>query len=453
MNIVPLIVTVTNNLDRTKRLIDSAKAFNWNIEILTLQGDYPGANFKFKSIIANLDSWRAKGFTHIISVDAFDFVVAGTGQTLLGNLHSLNFPRLILAAETNCFPDKSLESRFSDTKTRWKYVNSPFILDLRQPLPDGFADIGDEDDQVHLSKWYLDNRFRNDIVLDSQCRFFQTLYGVDKNTFAADLRNKETGTYPIFFHGNGNADMSFIKTPSASKVLIGIATAGYTRFSQFFDHITNLQKPDGTAVAFSHGQSPAQTRNAMIREAVTKGYSHVFLVDDDVLLPPDALVKLLAHDLDIVTGLYFLRRWPHQPVIFDHVDERGWAKWGMLSKGQNGLIEIQNAGLGCVLIKTEVFKNLEEPYVQIGQMDKEGWCDDIYFFNRVRALGFKMHCDLTVRAGHAGQLIVWPTQDKDGNWFTIYDTQGAQAIQINQLTMAEYEGQVNEQKKMLAGVK
>jgi hypothetical protein len=64
-----------------------------------------------------------------------------------------------------------------------------------------------------------------------------------------------------------------------------------------------------------------------------------------------------------------------------------------------------------------------------------------------------MFCDLTIRAGHAGQLIVWPTQDKDGNWFSVYDTQGSQAIQIAQLTFAQYESQVKEQQKMLAGVK
>ena len=451
MTIQPLIVTVTNDLNRSQRLINSAKAYGWNIEVLSIEGPYPGANFKFKAIFDNLDQWRARGFTHLISVDAFDFIVCGTGQTFLGQLHSLNFPRLIIAAETNCYPDKSIEHKFADTKTRWRYVNSPFILDITRPVPDGFADIGDKDDQVHVSEWYLDNRFRDDVVLDSNCRFFQTLYGVDKGIFASDLRNTETGTYPIFFHGNGNADMSFIPVRTESKVMIGVATAGYTRFSQIFDHVSNLQRPPGTQLSFSHGQSPAQTRNALMEDAIKKNCSHILLIDDDVLLPPDALLKLLAHDKDVCVGLYYLRRWPHQPVIFDHTNEEGWARWHMLSKGENGLIPITNAGLGCALIKTSVLEKMEKPWVRIGQLDKSGWGDDIDFFNRMRKESTTdLWCDLTVRAGHVGQLTIWPDTDAEGNWCSVLDTQGAQAVRIPQLTFAQYEAFANKQKAELS---
>ena len=118
----------------------------------------------------------------------------------------------------------------------------------------------------------------------------------------------------------------------------------------------------------------------------------------------------------------------------------------MLETGARGLIPIKNCGLGCVLIKTEIFKKLEEPWVQIGQMDKEGWSDDIHFFNRVTALGYEMFCDLEVQCGHVGQLIMWPKRNADGSWSTVYDTQGVQAVQIHQLSFAEFEAEVNKHK-------
>src|SRR5690554_5947366 len=135
-NIAPVIITMTDNMERTQKLIRSAQNFGWPIQILVEKDQYKGANYKFKSIMSVIPQLRDLGYTHIISVDAFDFIVTGTMQTFLGQLHSLNFPRLIIAAETNCYPDKGIEEFYPKSPTRWRYVNSPFILDITKSVPD-----------------------------------------------------------------------------------------------------------------------------------------------------------------------------------------------------------------------------------------------------------------------------------------------------------------------------
>lgn len=208
-----------------------------------------------------------------------------------------------------------------------------------------------------------------------------------------------------------------------NKILIGVPTAEFARRADFYDYFNQLLKPDGTLVLMAHGQSPARNRNIMIRYALDNDCSHVLFIDDDTAFKPSLLYDLLKHDVDIVTGLYLMRNYPHQPIIFDESYNDGRCRYHFLDNKENGLIEIVNCGLGACLIKTDVFRAIEEPWIRLGELEKDHWCDDIGFFNRVREKGFKLHCDLDVPVGHMATMIVWPDK-KDGNWLTVYDTSG-----------------------------
>ena len=451
MQIAPIVVTFTNDVTKLDALKRSCQQNEWPLEILLWKGDYPGANFKFKSILNRVAELKEKGYTHIISVDAFDTVVIGNTQQFLGALHDLDFPALILAAETNLFPNKERISEFSDTTTRWRYVNSPFIYDMRQEFPEGFLDIGEEDDQKYLNDWYLDRgQFDLNVLLDSNCKFFQTLYGVPKGTFANDFRNKETGTYPLFFHGNGHANMSWLPfgNETESRVLIGIPSAGYQRHTKFLDAIDQLKRPDNSKVRFVHGQSPASSRNLIIREALHQGFTHVFFIDDDVLVPSDAIHKLLALDEDIAVGLYLLRVYPHQPILFTPTVGDGKYKWRCLEDDDDGIIEVGNSGLGCALIKIDVFKALADPWITLGDPNPEEWCDDTKFFQKAVDAGFKILCDTSVRCGHCASMTVYPHKDPiTGKWQTKLDTWGTKSITMPQLSFEEYREGVDEHHK------
>ena len=102
------------------------------------------------------------------------------------------------------------------------------------------------------------------------------------------------------------------------KLLIGIPTSEFARAAVFYDWMDLLQKPVGVEIIHTraHGQSPARNRNLIIQQAIDTACDYIFFVDDDCLLPPDTLVKLLTHDVDCVTGLYSMRNYPHRPIIF-----------------------------------------------------------------------------------------------------------------------------------------
>lgn len=203
------------------------------------------------------------------------------------------------------------------------------------------------------------------------------------------------------------------------KVLVALTTGEYIRKANFLPFFLALEKPEGTLTTTIHGQSPAQARNIAARQGLDNGCTHILFVDDDMILPPDTLLRLLSHDKDVVTGLYLMRDYPHYPVIFDKVFEGGMNKYVFLEDHVEGLLPITNCGLGCVLIKTEVFRKLEEPWVRLGEIQKDGWCDDIGFFNRVREAGFELFCDTEVKAGHITSLCVYPNRT-NGKWYSEY---------------------------------
>jgi hypothetical protein len=222
------------------------------------------------------------------------------------------------------------------------------------------------------------------------------------------------------------------------------------RQAKFWGWFLCIDKPDGTTVSMSHGQSPAQNRNILIRQALEHNCTHIFFVDDDVLIPQDALKRLLAHDKDIVSGLYLMRNFPHAPIAFNVAMKDGKCRFKFLNNEETGLIEVVNFGLGCCLIKTDVFRKMPDPWIRIGQLNTQEWNDDIDFFNRARGdYDYHLWLDLDVRCGHMGTVVIWPEYKEDkGIWLTSYDTQGAGHASFYAATPQQIYGS-DEYEKML----
>lgn len=209
-----------------------------------------------------------------------------------------------------------------------------------------------------------------------------------------------------------------------TKVLIGVPTEEYSRRADFYDYFNLMHKPPGSVVLFCHERSPAKSRNILIEQAEKTRCTHVLFIDDDMAYPADGLEILLENaDKDIVSGLYFSRTFPHQPMIFDIADENGSCLHVYMEDDTPRLVPIVAAGFGFLLVNLESLRRMEKPYVRLGELDCQEWCDDIGFFNRARKAGLKAYCDTEVRVGHIGTMIIWPNK-LDGKWYSGYDTTG-----------------------------
>ncbi len=208
------------------------------------------------------------------------------------------------------------------------------------------------------------------------------------------------------------------------------------RRADFYDNFDGIETPEGVVVFKNkaHGQSPARGRNMLIDQANQNNCTHILFVDDDVYVPGNVIKQLLQHNKDIVTGLYYSRSYPHKPYIFreEVPDGSGACVWGKLRPNESGLIPIAAAGLGVCLVNMRVFEKMEKPYIRLGEYEKDQWCDDLGFFNRARAAGFEVWCDLDCRAGHSFSGILWP-QTHEGLWVTGIDTKGDAQVTLMQI--------------------
>lgn len=216
-----------------------------------------------------------------------------------------------------------------------------------------------------------------------------------------------------------------------NKVMIGVATAEFARRADFYDHLNMLQRPPNSMNLSVHGQSIAYARNQIVEQALVHGATHVMFIDDDVIVKPDALFRLLAHDKDVVCGLQLTRNYPHLPLV-----DFGYRRF--LKPSDRGLVKILSAGLGICLIKTEVFKAMLKPWFRFGVIRPDHMDEDTSFFQHLDADGFEVYLDTDCRVGHIASMAIWP--DKIGEqWVSTYDTQGHGSASVPQLELGEIQ--------------
>lgn len=227
-----------------------------------------------------------------------------------------------------------------------------------------------------------------------------------------------------------------------AKILVCLPTAEFARQAKFYDYLfpaLQIGAAQGHVKQFIglHGQSPARNRNIAIEMAIEQDFTHIFFIDDDVIIPHDCIARLLVHDKDMVSGTYRMRSYPHQIIGFVSTDEIGGSVHIYPEHNQTGLVKITTGGLGCCLIKTDVFRamlpdckiqgNNCHDWIRLGEMQTDHWCDDLGFFMRAAKHGFELWLDLDLNCGHMATVTVWPDRI-DGKYIVKYDSNGTQSV-------------------------
>lgn len=182
-------------------------------------------------------------------------------------------------------------------------------------------------------------------------------------------------------------------------ILIAIPTNKYVE-SETFKSIYDLDIPEGYVTEFQcfYGYRVDQIRNLIAEWA--KRYDYLFAVDSDIILPRDTLSKMLALDLDVVSGLYIQRK-PGQHILELYREGRNIPIEDIQGRG---VVEVDGCGFGGVLIKSEVFRKMQYPhFFYTSALDHANTIsEDVYFCNKARALGFRIWADTSIHFGHVG---------------------------------------------------
>lgn len=195
--------------------------------------------------------------------------------------------------------------------------------------------------------------------------------------------------------------------PTQKKILIAIPTAKNIE-AETFKSIYDLQVPEGyqTTFQYFYGYNIDQVRN-LISNWVVNGFDYLFSVDSDIAFAPDTLTKLLAHDRDVVCGLYIQRK-PGQHIleVYEPNAHGGVSNipYGKI-KGQ-GLVEIAGCGFGCTLVKAEVMRAIGYPQFEYhSALNHDNTIsEDVDFCRKARNKGFKLWADTSILCRHIGSF-------------------------------------------------
>jgi hypothetical protein len=162
-------------------------------------------------------------------------------------------------------------------------------------------------------------------------------------------------------------------------------------------------------VLYVPGADVATARNMLANGAHG---DYIFFVDDDVLPPMNVIEKLYSHNKDIVSGLYFARREPFFPQIYEKTKVKGKEESGrydaIFDIPQDKLIEVDACGGGCMLIKADVFDKLEAPLFQSipGTEKRLHVGEDFFFCKKAKEAGYKIYCDTSIQCKHIATAYI-----------------------------------------------
>lgn len=145
-------------------------------------------------------------------------------------------------------------------------------------------------------------------------------------------------------------------------------------------------------------------------------WKYVLTLEEDNIPPPDGLLKLYENidDYAAIGGLYWTKGEGGQPMIYGEGEEGN-----LHFRPQPPIKDIQECdglGMGFTLFKLDIFKDqmIEKPWFKTCQDFEPGrgakvMTQDLFFFEKIRKLGYKVACDTRVKVGHYDPQmdVVW----------------------------------------------
>ena len=134
-----------------------------------------------------------------------------------------------------------------------------------------------------------------------------------------------------------------------------------------------------------------------------------------MVLPRDALAHLLDPEADVVLGVYREKRYMqegrylnvHRHLPVDYTMETSLTADELDCPTDR--ITVKGGGTGCLMVRTEVFRKLPEPWFRfVDYGNGQHLSEDLFFCELARTSGYTVWADTRVRCGHVTRMVVWP---------------------------------------------
>jgi len=173
---------------------------------------------------------------------------------------------------------------------------------------------------------------------------------------------------------------------------------------------------------FVRGYDCATARNNIAQKAINLGADYVLMIDNDVTPPKQALLWLLEEVKDVQLGYYAHRNADNLYTgrvsvcklgPFNYPLESEFTGAEMTDMKEKGVkkVRIHGGGMGCALIKTDIFRALPYPWydwVNYTDKNRSMLSEDLYFCEHCRKHNIPIFTDVRVGCGHMLRHIQQP---------------------------------------------
>jgi len=191
-----------------------------------------------------------------------------------------------------------------------------------------------------------------------------------------------------------------------------------------YTHISMLclERPDFVYLDAPRGGDIAEKREGQIEKGMELECTHFAMLDGDMVYPEDTLKKLMdlivtPHQTnkgemiigDMAGGLVYRGYPPYEPVVWERSSNgKGKIMWPFQDFKFGEILDAGATGCACLLVKRQVFEEMERPWFRIQKEEKtvDGKVitirrgEDTYFTENAVKKGFRLLIDTTEDVGH-----------------------------------------------------
>lgn len=170
-------------------------------------------------------------------------------------------------------------------------------------------------------------------------------------------------------------------------------------------------------VGMEVGAAYTQAIEQIIANPILRTWKYIMTLEEDNVPPPDGLLKLYEsmEEFDVVGGLYWTKGENGQPMIYGDPKSNEMSFIPQVPIPET-VQECNGLGMGFNLYKLDIFRDprVPRPYFKTLQeftpgVGVRGYSQDLYFYENIRKLGYKVACDTRIKVGHYDleNDIVW----------------------------------------------
>jgi hypothetical protein len=148
-------------------------------------------------------------------------------------------------------------------------------------------------------------------------------------------------------------------------------------------------------------------RENLASQAIEINADYMLWLDSDMMFPSTTAMRMMSHNKNVVAANYMKRSVPLNSVAYE---QRGnWDNWLPLMS-EEGLVSVEGVGMGCMMIKTEILKEIEKPWFAFEYKDESWHGEDFYFQEKLRNAGHEIFIDMNLsrQIRHIGQWAFGP---------------------------------------------